>query len=231
MTSPLGPVPRTRAELLSRWAQLVPEHPELGSGLLRRWCEPHRDYHGPIHLAHGLAVLDHLEAGPVEYLAWWYHDAVHTNTTPDDELASARLAADELAGVVPDHDIAEVVRLVELTINHSPAPDDLAGQRLCDADLAMIALDGDAYRDQVQRLRNERDRLDAAAWDRLRISFTGRMLNRGTLFHSPWAQHHLSAAARRNLSHERDQLLSGTATPTSPRSPQPWLQNDSETEA
>lgn len=231
MTSPLGPVPRTRSELLSRWAELVPEHPELGSGLLRRWCEPHRDYHGPIHLAHGLAVLDHLGAAPVERLAWWYHDAVHTNTTPDDELASARLAADELAGVVPDHDIAEVVRLVELTINHSPAPDDLAGQRLCDADLAMIALDGDAYRDQVQRLRNERDRLDAAAWDRLRISFTGRMLNRGTLFHTPWAQHHLSAAARRNLSHERDQLLSGTATPTSPRSPQPWLQNDSETEA
>ena len=96
--------------------------------LLARWREPHRRYHGESHLRFGLAVLDELGAGDLERIAFWCHDAVHTNTTPDDERASATLTRQLLAGHLAEADLREVERLVLLTATHPPRPGDARGR-------------------------------------------------------------------------------------------------------
>ena len=47
--------------------EILPDQPEMGADLLRRYAEPHRRYHTPEHLHHVLAMIDELadEPGPV----------------------------------------------------------------------------------------------------------------------------------------------------------------------
>lgn len=179
----------------------------LGRDLLARWGEPHRDYHGISHLVAGLDVLGAFEARPVEIVAWWFHDAVHHNDSPWDEQKSADLARSALPGLVAPDYLNEVPRLVLLTINHDPAADDSAGQRVCDADLAMIAADRPAYLRTLAALRRERTTLNDIEWDALRINTTGRLLNREWLFHTPHARTEWEQPARRNLTAERQALF------------------------
>ena len=179
----------------------------LGRDLLARWHETHRDYHGPGHLAGGLEVLTAFAATPVEVVAWWFHDAVHHNDSPWDEQRSADLARNSLPGLVaPDH-VAEVARLVLLTINHDPAGDDAAGQRICDADLAVIAADWPTYQRSLAALRSERTELNDIEWDTVRINVTGSLLNREWLFHTTRGRTEWEQPARRNLNAERQALF------------------------
>lgn len=191
----------------------------LGQDLWRRWNESHRDYHGPSHLRSGLAALATLGGGPLEVVAWWFHDAVHHNDPPWDEQKSADLAGELLAGLVPDEVVTEVSRLVLLTINHNPGPGDAAGQRLCDADLVLIAADWPAYLATLASLRAERRHLAAAQWDDLRIRHTGALLNRRQLFHTRHGLRHWEEPARRNLTAERQALFAPTPTRASRRTP------------
>lgn len=110
---------------------LLPD--DVEAELLRRWNEPHRRYHGVSHLRAGLAVLDDLGAGSLERMAWWCHDAVHSNNTPSDELASAELARRLLAPHLTPGEVDEVCRLVLVTVSHQPAEGDARGARVADA--------------------------------------------------------------------------------------------------
>ncbi|MGA4668369.1 hypothetical protein ACPCG0_00990 [Propionibacteriaceae bacterium Y1923] len=183
----------------------------VGRDLWQRWHEPHRDYHGVSHLRSGLAALSTLGAGPLEVVAWWFHDAVHHNDPPWDEQSSAALARELLAGLLPDETVTQVARLVLLTINHDPAADDAAGQRLCDADLVLIAAEPRDYRAGVAALRTERPQLSQPEWDALRIAQTGMLLNRAQLFHTDHGRLHWEQPARRNLTDERRMLFSPAA--------------------
>ena len=198
-----------RRRLQAAWEKLVPGHPEIGVQLLERWNEPHRDYHGQSHLAYGLDRLEELGAAPLEYVALWFHDAVHHNDTPSDELASAVMARELLEGVLPPDQVEEVARLVLVTINHDPRPGDGAGARVSDADLAVLGTEPSDYARTVQSIRAEFSQLAEPEWDRGRIAFTGTLLNRPRLFLTPEGERLWEAAARRNLAHERDTRLAG----------------------
>ncbi|MGD7731506.1 HD domain-containing protein [Propionibacteriaceae bacterium G57] len=186
----------------------VDSHVEaLGRDLLTRWHEPHRHYHGITHLAAGLGALAELGGDPLEVVAFWWHDAVHHNDKPTDEQQSAQLARTALAGLLDSTDIDEVARLVLLTINHDPAPDDGRGARMCDADLALLAADPDQYLAHVAQLRRERPDVAELAWQRDRIAATGALLNRPQLFWTPTGRRLWESPARRNLTDERRRLL------------------------
>jgi len=51
------------ARLLRRWAEVLPNHPEIGEELLGRYAEPHRRYHTTQHLADVLDRIDELAGG------------------------------------------------------------------------------------------------------------------------------------------------------------------------
>ncbi|MFT4108870.1 metal-dependent phosphohydrolase, partial [Propionicimonas sp.] len=158
--------------LAREWASLLPGTDELGTDLLRRWSEPHRHYHDTGHLAAALTALGELGgAARAERLAIWFHDAVHTGTTGPDEDASADLAARSLAAAgLPAIEVAEVCRLVLVTVHHSPAPGDDAGARVSDADLAVLGADPAAYAASVAALRAESPLVPGARWRDARLA-------------------------------------------------------------
>jgi predicted metal-dependent HD superfamily phosphohydrolase len=179
--------------------------------LWRRYDEPHRAYHTLAHLRHLFAVLDLLRTeercdDPVALeLAAWFHDAVYDPRARDNEVESAELACDTLRGwQVPDDRVAVVRGLVLATADHRAATPDQA--LLCDADLAVLAGDGDSYSLYVRAVRVEYGHLDLAAWRRGRAAVVERLLARDPLYATAAMRRRAEAAARRNLADELARL-------------------------
>lgn len=192
--------------LTSQWATLLPEAGWLGEELLQRWQEPHRRYHGILHLEHALWALGELGGhASTERLAIWFHDAIYRGQPGTDELASARLAAERLTQAGLDAAQAfEVARLVRVTIDHSPGPDDLAGTRVSDADLAILGATPQRYRWSVDELRAETG-LTGPEWAAVR-SLRVRALLATPLFHTPIARASWLGQAKLNLIAELAEL-------------------------
>lgn len=186
---------------------LLPE--DVVDQLLARWAEPHRRYHATSHLDAGLEALELLGGGPVERIAFWFHDAVHSNTTPDDETASAELAAGLLAGHLPDAQVAEVQRLIMLTTHHQPEPGDLSGARVCDADLSGMGAEWADYRRNVRGIRAELPQVDDAQWRAGRARFLATFLERRRIFHTPLGAELWEERARVNMERELAGLRAG----------------------
>jgi predicted metal-dependent HD superfamily phosphohydrolase len=191
-------------QLLRRWDAVLPGQRDLGSDLIARWSEPHRHYHDLRHLFDTLVALDVLgPAGPLEELALWFHDAVHTNTAGVDEHRSADLAARLLpAAGVDAAATAEVVRLVLVTVDHRPAAGDLPGARVSDADLAILAAEPARYRASVQALRAELAPTDEQAWRASRLASIAAFATMQPLFHTRWGEAEWEGPARANLAAE-----------------------------
>ena len=133
-----------------------------GEYLLARWSEPQRHYHTGEHLSAVLEVVD-AHAGLAPHpervrLAAWLHDAVYDPRALGDanERDSAEFAAGLLGTLgVPDEVAADVARLVGLTAGHATGDDDPDGELLCDADLAVLAGDDEAYAAYTAAIRRE----------------------------------------------------------------------------
>ncbi|MGK5679512.1 HD domain-containing protein [Actinoplanes sp. URMC 104] len=130
--------------------------------LLSKWSEPQREYHTVAHLGAVLEVVDrfaNLAPHPERVrLAAWMHDAVYDPRALGDanERDSAEFAEGLLQTLgVPDATAAEVARLVGLTAGHATGEDDPDGELLCDADLAVLAGDDEAYAQYTAAIRRE----------------------------------------------------------------------------
>jgi len=100
---------------------------------------------------------------------------------------------------------AEVARLVRLTASHDPAPGDVAGEVLCDADLAVLARPPAAYAGYVAAVRAEYAALDEPTWRAGRAQVLRSLVSRPRLFRTApaagWEER-----ARRNLAAELEAL-------------------------
>ena len=130
--------------------------------LLARWSEPQRQYHTVTHLSAVLDVVDRfagLAPHPARVrLAAWMHDAVYDPRALGDanERDSAEFAEGLLRTLgVSAATAAEVARLVGLTAGHATGEDDPDGELLCDADLAVLAGDEEAYAAYAAAIRRE----------------------------------------------------------------------------
>lgn len=193
-------------EDLGRWWPL-PDRTDLRDRLLEAYGDPSRGYHDLRHLAEVLERLDELmpQGHPprdVLLLAAWFHDAVHEGAG-DDEERSAQLAECELAGT--PH-VAEVARLVRLTETHRPADDDLDGQLLCDADLAILAAPPERYGDYTAGVRAEYADVPDPDFRAGRRRILQDLLAKPTLFHTPMARDRWEAKARANVQAETEEL-------------------------
>ncbi|MET9885076.1 hypothetical protein ABZZ20_18465 [Streptomyces sp. NPDC006430] len=185
--------------------------------LLAAWAEPQRRYHTTAHLADVLARIDLLaphaaDPAAVE-LAAWFHDAVYRPDRSENEERSAALAERALPELGIDAvRTSEVARLVRLTVTHDPAPGDTNGEVLCDADLAVLAGDPDAYAAYVAAVRAEYGFVPEAAFRTGRAAVLRQLLALPRLFRTPHGSAHWEAPARRNLAAE----LADLADPTGP---------------
>lgn len=195
------------AALRQRWESLLPGRAQLGAELMARWSEPHRHYHDLGHLSDTLAALDLLgPASRSEEIALWFHDAVHTSSPGHDEQLSAALAGQALPAVgMEAAEVAEVVRLVLVTIDHSPAPGDAAGARVSDADLAILGSEPTRYRASVQALRAEAAGMDEATWRASRRAALAAFAVTRPLFHTPLGNSWWEGPARANLAGEGEE--------------------------
>ncbi|QCB96356.1 DUF4031 domain-containing protein [Arthrobacter sp. PAMC25564] len=190
--------------LLNRWNDALPAHDALFLDLLDRWGEEHRRYHGRTHLLAVLEALDlltHPAAPPRPVLlAAWFHDAVYRGIAGEDEEESARLAEDALARAgLPDAEVDEVARLVRLTADHCPGPDDDAGALLSDADLSVLGGAPEAYARYRAAVREDFAHIGDDDFAAGRAAVVRQLLRLDPLFHTSRGRELWLEAARRNL--------------------------------
>ena len=191
---------------------------EVGADLIERWTGPGRAYHNLRHLTDVLARVDELAEETHEpelvRLAAWYHGAIfdaahpatYANRGGEDEVASARLAREQLTALgLPAASVDRVHQLVIALVRHSADPSDFDCAVLCDADLAMLAAEPQRYKAYLHDVRAEYAHLPVEDYVRARIRILKKLLARATLFSSP-----LGAAweepARQNVSAELQRL-------------------------
>jgi predicted metal-dependent HD superfamily phosphohydrolase len=199
------------------WAELAGDSETSRTewaSLVDAWSQPHRRYHDLAHLAAVLGVVAQLEATapdpPAVRLAAWYHDVVYDPTRTDNEQVSAERARAGLRGLVPDERRAEVERLVLLTAGHDPAPDDVNGAVLCDADLSVLAAPPKAYAAYASAVREEYAHLSDDDFIRGRIAVLESLAALPALYRTPEAAEQWTATAAANLTAELT-LLRGRA--------------------
>ena len=191
------------------WAALAGDSPTSRTewaAVVAAWSEPHRRYHDLAHLAAVLGLVDALspaadDADAVR-LAAWYHDVVYDPSSSENEARSAGRARAGLRGLVDDEGLAEVERLVLVTVDHDPAPDDANGAVLCDADLAVLAAPPDAYAGYASAIRAEYGLLSDADFTAGRIAVLERLLALPALYRLPENAERWTATARANLGAE-----------------------------
>ncbi|MEE1722311.1 hypothetical protein PUR58_04845 [Streptomyces sp. JV186] len=223
---PAGPAPAAdpRPALVARWVATVdavrgpdaagPAPEPYAENLLGRWAEPQRAYHTVAHLT---AVLDRIDllaahsyAEDIELvrLAAWFHDAVYLPERDNNEERSARLAERALAELgLDERRVAEVVRLVRLTLSHDPADADGNGAVLCDADLGVLAGSPEEYAAYASAVRTEYGFVEGETFRAVRAELLLQMLERPALFRTEYGHRHWEEQARQNLRTELDLLV------------------------
>ncbi|MER7958766.1 hypothetical protein [Streptomyces sp. NPDC096030] len=217
MTEPVDPALLQRWNATLRAARAGREGPDpapYGRNLLSRWAEPQRRYHTVDHLRAVLDRIDELadlggEGGELELvrLAAWFHDAVYRPDRSENEERSAVLAEKALAEAgLTSHEVAEVARLVRLTTTHDPAPGDLNGEALCDADLAILATDEETYGGYTRAVREEYAFVPDDDFRQGRAAVLRQLLSLPRLFRTPYGAAAWEERARRNLARELKEL-------------------------
>lgn len=190
------------------WPGFLAGQTQIRDRLVAAYDDPRRGYHDLRHLTEVFARLDELsdELSDAVLLAVWFHDAVYesgTSAGDGNEERSAVLAERELATVdAPPMLVDEVARLVRLTEHHRPRPEDLNGRLLCDADLAILAADGDRYADYVAGVRSEYADVPGEVFRAGRLTVLQGLLDKEHLFESARARELWEARARANLTAE-----------------------------
>lgn len=216
--TPTGPDSTTDAleseteRLQQIWDDTLRDQAEIGTRVIARYAEPHRRYHGLLHLA---AVQDRIgEFAVADHdlflvrLAGFYHDAIYDIPTREltNEEASARLSIRELSRAgLEQEDLNEIARLVRLTATHVPGSRDPNGELLCDADLAVLGGSPEAYEHYVAQVREEYAHVPRLDFIRGRFQIL-RELSARDLFHTPRGRR-LNERARFNLVAECRQLV------------------------
>ena len=203
-------LPERWSALLHRCGASVDPEP-YGRDLLKRWAEPQRRYHATEHLR---AVLDHVDAlaehagdPDTVRLAAWFHDAVYRPDRSENEERSAALAVRALteAGLSRER-VAEVARLVRLTVTHRPEPGDRDGEVLCDADLAVLGGPPQAYAAYAAAVREEYAFVPEEDFRAGRAAILRQLLALPALYRTTTALDRFDAAARANLAAELTRL-------------------------
>lgn len=125
---------------------------------------------------------------------------------PNEGASGPRPTPDAHMSPLTPADVDEVARLVLLTTHHDPAPGDVAGALVSDADLAVLAGSPTTYRRYVRRVRAEYAHVDDAAWRVGRAEVLRNLLATEHLFATPVGRDRWESRARANLAGEIEAL-------------------------
>jgi len=186
----------------------------LADALLVAWSAPGRVYHDQRHLEDGLSQLDGLPLSANTHdqveAALWFHDGIYDPRASDNEERSARWAMDALSALGVGAPVAgEIARLVLLTRDHAPVPDE-AGQLLCDIDLSILGRPAADFDEYERRVRAEYAWVPEEAYRYGRRGVLSTFLRRQPLFQTDTFRRRFESSARDNLRRSLEALGAGT---------------------
>lgn len=167
-----------------------------------------RHYHGLAHVENllRLAAEHHCELADPEAVeaAIWFHDAVYDSRKGDNELRSATLAGERLAGRVEPERLRHITGMIEATAGHElPDFGDPAALRdaalFLDMDLSILGASPDAFDAYEAAVRREYDWVCEADWRTGRCAVLQGFLSREHIFHTDIFRAAYEAKARQNL--------------------------------
>ncbi|MGE3109436.1 MAG: hypothetical protein AB7G11_15315 [Phycisphaerales bacterium] len=205
-----------------RWAQLCgrvgafrsADEADLTFETIRTlYSNPPRAYHDLRHIESCLKMFDEVrlladDKDAVEF-AVWLHDSVYIAERPDNEERSADAAGmvAALLGCRPEF-VQRVRELIAVTRHHeTPARGDPAV--ISDIDLAILGSDPVEYEEYRRAIRDEFAFASDEQFRTGRIAFLERMLERRSIFATPYCQREYEWRARDNLESELDRLRGG----------------------
>lgn len=199
------------AAMSRRWLNLMdtfavdPEQARrVFADLVARYSANGRYYHDLGHVKDLLDTVDELKSLATDFtairLAVWFHDVIYDPRAKDNEVKSAEYARKTLhaLGLSPEV-IDKVCDLILATITHQAPDGDINAQILLDADLAPLAADVAAFKQQSLALRKEYAWLSEEEFQANRARVLGGFLERDRIYQTDKLYTSLESQARRNI--------------------------------
>ncbi|WP_414578964.1 hypothetical protein [Anabaena sp. CCY 9402-a] len=179
--------------------------------LVDSYSAPHRYYHNLKHINHVLEIIQTLKTYTdnlaAVQLAAWFHDVVYEAQAKDNEENSAEYADKLLRNLeIPINQINTVTHLILNTKHHQADIDDIDSQVLLDADLGMLAVSPEQYREYANNIRQEYSWLSTSEYVVARQQFLQQFLQRQQIYFTPLMLEFAEIFARYNLKAELEIL-------------------------
>lgn len=193
---------------LARWKRLMKElglaeHRATFDRLRSAYEERGRHYHNVEHIDACLAELDEvreLAKHPAEVeLALWFHDAVYSPLSSDNEEKSADWASTFLEEAGLDRKAVERVRELILATRHREAKLKGDSALVVDIDLAILGKDEDTFERFEENVRAEFRWVPSFLYRSKRREILRAFLERDHLYHTAPFRRRYEAPARENL--------------------------------
>ncbi|MGW8317966.1 MAG: metalloprotease family protein [Candidatus Promineifilaceae bacterium] len=217
------PQPDLETKMRQRWAELMAAldvdlapAQAIFDDLVGHYLEPHRHYHNLEHVAYVMEVVTRLKPLAKDdqalQLAVWFHDVIYDPGASDNEVRSAEYAGRQLSRLDLEQEmIAEVQRLIMVTVDHHAADDDIDAQILIDADLAPLAAEEAIFEQHSQAIRREFGHVPDDIYRTGRLQVLSTFLNRERIFHTEALYADLEEQARHNLARAIQELSASSA--------------------
>jgi predicted metal-dependent HD superfamily phosphohydrolase len=175
--------------------------------LVTAYSQPDRHYHNLYHIHHVLTILerfgDRIQSPRAVFLAAWFHDFVYDSQAIDNELLSAKFAAELLTDIGASAELIDRVRqLILATQGHQIDPNDPDLCIFLDADLAILGADPVRYQAYARSIRREYSWVADAAYQTGRSRVLESFLQRDRLYYTELMFDELESIARDNLMKE-----------------------------
>lgn len=168
--------------------------------------EPNRYYHNQEHIEYMLNTSTLFNYSIDLQLAIWFHDAIYSSTSNDNELKSGLYCAKKLEELgISTSTIQEVKRLINLTKTHTTDQNDTLGKQLLDLDLAILGSNTDTYNRYVSNIRKEYSMYPTIIYNSGRKKVIEHFLSFDTIYLTNELAH-LELQARTNLLNELKSL-------------------------
>lgn len=175
-----------------------------------RYGEPHRRYHGKSHI---VFLLDELQAArivmperfadPAEdaaiEFALWYHDLVYDPRSKTNEEESAAFAVRHVSNLGFRASFAKRVEFLILETKHTASPNDPSAQVVVDLDLSPLGIAPAAFDQNSAEIQEEYSFVPDEDFKRGRSRFLRSLLERPSIYSTPYAGNKYEWRARQNL--------------------------------
>jgi predicted metal-dependent HD superfamily phosphohydrolase len=198
-------------DLLTRLGAANQRATEIAQDLWTRMAQNGRHYHSPIHV---LAMFDHARHAqlPVDdtlALAIWFHDAI-IHSEPERALHNEEDTANWITqtliptGLEPEI-VTNAANAIRSTAHHLSNDIPEAHRALMDLDLAGLASDPLSFARQSEGVRRETPHVTDEDYNKEKIAFFGRLLERESIFRTSYFAPY-EAIARQQVRKEIERL-------------------------